>query len=286
MAKTELNALLNLIEDPDEEVFDSITKRFMGLGQKIIPILEEHLLSTIDEEQVKKINVIIDRVTLSVLSEELREWKKSGDPSIFRASMIISNYLNREIDQETFIYEIEQINRSVWLEVNDYLTPLEEINIINKIIFEYYEFKGLETTYSSLNDFDLSGLIFKKQSNTFPLGALYLILGALLGFNLKPVEIPHQNLLCYYEEESSFVENNNGILFFIDPLNGQVYTHKDIEQYLKKIKNLEYPLHIKTISSTQYVQKWLKELAKVEKASNRLLIQAEIQSIIEQLGGI
>ena len=155
MANSELHALLNLIEDPDEEVFHSITDRFIGLGHEIIPILEEHQHSTHDEEQIKKIKFIIDKVALSVLTDELMEWKISEDQSIVEASLIISRYLNRDINQENIFFEIEKIRRSVWLELNDYLTPLEEVNIINKIVFEYYKFKGLETNYASCKDFDL-----------------------------------------------------------------------------------------------------------------------------------
>jgi len=79
MANSELHALLNLIEDPDEEVFLSITERFTLLGQEIIPVLEDHQNSTDDTEQIKKITYIIDKVSLSVLSNELLEWKNSED---------------------------------------------------------------------------------------------------------------------------------------------------------------------------------------------------------------
>jgi hypothetical protein len=85
MANSELSALLNLIEDPDEDVFNSITERFVGMGKEIIPILEEHQHGTHDEELIKKINYIIDLVSLSVLTNELMEWKYSEDQSTIEA---------------------------------------------------------------------------------------------------------------------------------------------------------------------------------------------------------
>ena len=104
---------MNLIEDPDEEVFHSITDRFIGLGQEIIPILEEHQHTTHDEEQIKKINFIIDKVAMSVLTDELMEWKISEDQSIVEASLIISRYLNRDINQENIFFEIVKIRRKI-----------------------------------------------------------------------------------------------------------------------------------------------------------------------------
>lgn len=283
MANSELHALLNLIEDPDEEVFLSITERFTLLGQEIIPVLEDHQNSTDDPEQIKKITYIIDKVSLSVLSNELLEWKNSEDQLTVEASLIISKYLNRDFNQENLFFELEKIRRSIWLELNDYLTPLEEVNIINKIVFDYYKFKGIETNYTNKKDFDISALIDSKQSNTFPLSALYLLVAEMLGLSLKPVDVPRQNLLCYFEEDPIYDENGTGILFFIDPLNGQVYTHKDIENYLQKINYIPHPMKISPVSTTRFVQKWLKELSKSEKELGDLHKQAGLLSLIEKL---
>ena len=283
MANSELSALLNLIDDPDEDVFNSITARFVGMGYEIIPILEEHQHGTHEEELIKKINYIIDVVSLSVMTNDLLEWKNSEDQSTIEASLIISKYLNKEFNQENIFFEIEKIRRSIWLELNDYLTPLEEVNIINKIVFGYYKFKGLETNYAKPKDFDLSGLISEKQANTFPIAALYLSISEMLGLSLKPVDVPLQNLLCFYEEEPLFDENGSSILFFIDPLNGQIYTHKDIENYLKKINYVPHPLQIQAVSNVSFIQKWLNELSKVEKEAGQDHTCIGLKTLIEKL---
>jgi len=283
MANSEISALLNLIEDPDEDVFISITERFIGLGQEIIPFLEDHQHATHDESQIKKICFIIDKITLSILSNEILEWKNTEDQSTIEASLILSKFLNREFNQENTFFEIEKIRRSIWLELNDYLTPLEEVNIINKIVFGYYKFKGIETNYKNGKDFDLQALINTKQSNTFPLAALYLLIAEMLGLSIKPVDVPRQNLLCYYEEEPLFDEKGSSILFFIDPLNGQIYTHKDIENYLNKINYVPHPLQIPVVSNLRFIQKWLNELAKVEKENEQEHKRIEIQNLIEKL---
>ena len=283
MANSEISALLNLIEDPDQDVFISITERFIGLGQEIIPVLEDHQHATHDESQIKKISFIIDKITLSILSDEILEWKNTEDQSTIEASLILSKFLNREFNQENTFFEIEKIRRSIWLELNDYLTPLEEVNIINKIVFGYYKFKGIETNYKNGKDFDLHALINTKQSNTFTLAALYLLIAEMLGLSIKPVDVPRQNLLCYYEEEPLFDEKGSSILFFIDPLNGQIYTHKDIENYLNKINYVPHPLQIPVVSNLRFVQKWLNELAKVEKENEQEHKRIEIQNLIEKL---
>ena len=282
-SNSELQALLNLIEDPDEEVFQSITEKFIGFGQEIIPVLEDFQHTIQDKDQIKKIVFIIDKVSISILSNELLEWKNSEDQLTVEASLIIAKYLNREFNQESVFFELEKIRRSIWLELNDYLTPLEEVNIINKIIFGYYKFKGIETNYGQKNDFDICSLLDNKQSNTFPLAALYLLVAEMLGLNLKPVDVPRQNLICYFEEDPIYDEKGSGILFFIDPLNGQIYTHKDIENYLQKINYVPHPLKISPASTTKFIQKWLNELSKSEKEAGALHKQQELLLLIEKL---
>ena len=261
----EINALLNLIEDPDDEVYQTITRRFIGFGQEVIPVLNEFQELTDDPVQVAKINSIISQISISGLQTAVTDWLNSEDQSVLEASLFIAAYLNPEYDRDRLFFEVEKIRKTIWLELNDYLTPLEEINILNKIIFGHYNYKGVELDHSTTTDFDPSHLLYNKVSNTFPLASLYLIIAEMLGVTVLPADIPKQNLLCYVEEGSSIISvEGSDILFYIDPLNGQVYTHSDVENYVKKMNLAHPPVSYTASNSINFVQRWLKEIAKAE----------------------
>ena len=280
----ELNALLNLIEDPDEEVYQSVTSKLMSLGDEILPILEEHKLHADDSTLVYKFEEIIHKIEISALEQAIAEWKNNGENLLLDASLIISTYLNREIDKEQFIFEIEKIRKTAWLELNDYLTPLEEINVLNRTIFDFNKMRGLETDYSNKQEFNLFHLLSTKKGNSYSLAALYLIIAELLGIALKPVSIPKQNLLCYLSEENPFEPSTaNEILFFLDPLTGQVYTHRDIENYLKKIDYVPYPISSRSDSGQKFIQNWLFEVAKCEKEAGHTDKASALKRIAESL---
>lgn len=280
----ELNALLNLIEDPDEEVYQSVTSKLMSLGDEILPILEEHKLHAEDSILVYKFEEIIHKIEISALEQAITEWKNNGENLLLDASLIISTYLNREIDKEQFIFEIEKIRKTTWLELNDYLTPLEEINVLNRTIFDFNKMRGLETDYSNKQEFNLFHLLSTKKGNSYSLAALYLIIAELLGIALKPVSIPKQNLLCYLSEENPFEPSTaNEILFFLDPLTGQVYTHRDIENYLKKIDYVPYPISSRSDSGQKFIQNWLFEVAKCEKEAGHTDKASALKRIAESL---
>ena len=111
----EINALLNLIEDPDEEVYQSITKRFIGFGQAVIPALNEFQQITDDPVQLNKIRSIISNISVSCLEKAVLDWKNNNDQSVLEASLFISSYLNLEHDRDQLFFEIEKIRKTIWL---------------------------------------------------------------------------------------------------------------------------------------------------------------------------
>lgn len=281
---SELSALLNLIEDPDQEVFETVASRLLSLGNDVLPILDEHKHQVQDQEHLSKIEQIIHKIEISAIEHDLKIWKENGELSVFDAASSIANYLNRDSDKEQFVFEIEKIRKTAWLELNDYLTPLEEINILNRTFFDFIRLKGLETDYSKKEEFDLFHLLASKKGNSFSLGALYLIIAELLGISLMPVSIPKQNLLCYLSEEDPYNPSaEKEILFFLDPLSGQVYTHRDIENYLKKIDYIPYPINNTPEEGIKFIQRWLLEISKCEKESGLIYKASGLKKIAEGL---
>lgn len=278
----EILALINLIEDPDEEVYNSITNRFVGYGKTILPVLKEQLDFTSDPMVVKRIEDILFKVSLSLLTEALQNWKESTSGSLQEASILISNFIEPNLEDEEVLFEIEKMKKSIWLEINDYLTPLEEIIIVNKILFTYYKIKGIETKYKTNTEFNFCELLIKKTGNGLPMGALYLILCDLLNLSVKPIDIPQQNLLAYYVQEEYLSEKNETALFFIDPINGHVYTHQDIETYLKKINHPHDTTLLKPLSEEGYINKWIVGLAKCEKENGEKNRHAELIQLAEK----
>ena len=75
---TEINALLNLIDDPDEEVFGAVSERIVDYGTTIIPTLE-HWWETIPNEQVQgRIEGLIHRLQLRELKRCFTDWKEAS----------------------------------------------------------------------------------------------------------------------------------------------------------------------------------------------------------------
>jgi len=164
------------------------------------------------------------------------------------------------------LQDVEKVRRNIWLELNNYLTPLEQVRIITGILYGYYGLKGTEVAYSNVNDFLLHKVLESKRGNQISNGVLYLILCDLLDIPVKAVNIPKQFVLAYYKHgySTEFTEDQplTKIEFFIEPASGQVFTHKDIEGYFKRLSVPVSNAYFKPLSNKQVIQYLLEEMAK------------------------
>ena len=261
----EISALFHLIDDPDDEVFSTVTDRIISHGRAIIPNLEHLWENSPDENVQGRIELIIHKLHFRDLVEEFTEWK-NGTCELLHGSLLVAKYCYPEMIATSTLQEIEKIRRNIWLELNSYLTPLEQVNVISGILYSYYKLKGNEVSYDTKEDFLLTKLIENKRGNSITNGILYLILSELLDIPAKAINIPKQFILAYFDIDYQFPnpakQQSEKINFYIDPLNGQVYSQKDVESYFKRISVPPVPSYFKPLGNKRIIQHLLEEFSK------------------------
>jgi len=184
----EISALFHLIDDPDEEVFSSVSDRIVSLGRAIIPNLENLWETTPDQNVQERIEMLIHKLHFRDLVEEFTEWK-NGTSELLQGALLVSKYRYPEMNTTTTLQEMEKIRRNIWLELNSYLTPLEQVNVITGILYSYYKLKGNEVAYDFPEDFLINKVIEQKKGNAITNGILYLIICELLDIPIKAINI-------------------------------------------------------------------------------------------------
>ena len=261
----EISALFHLIDDPDEEVFSTVTERIISHGRAIIPNLEYLWENSPDENVQERIEMIIHKLHFRDLTEEFTNWK-NGSCELLRGALLVSQYCYPEMLATSTLQEIEKIRRNIWLELNSYLTPLEQVNVISGILYSYYKLKGNEVSYDLSDDFLITKLIENKRGNAITNGILYLILSEMLDIPVRAINIPKQFILGYFDIDYNFPnpskQKSEKINFYIDPLNGQVYSHKDVENYFKRILVPPTPSYYRQMNNKRIIQHLLEEFSK------------------------
>ena len=283
----EISALLHLIDDPDEEVFDAVSRKIVDYGKPIIPNLE-HLWETTPEEPVQeRIELLIHRLHFRDLNEDFRQWNISGHHDLMIGAMLISKFQYPDLITSPVMQEIEKIRRNIWLELNNYLTPLEQINIVTSILYSYYGLKGNETNYKEPNEFLLHKTLEAKRGNQISNGILYLMLCELLDIPVRAINIPKQFIIAYFKPGYSdeYLPNHlHKIEFFIDPTSGQVFTQQDVESYFKRISVPPVGSYFKPQKNKQVIRQLLEEFSKCftdEKQQYKQRELMELAAILE-----
>lgn len=283
----EISALLQLIDDPDDEVFDTVANKLLDYGKEIIPSLEQLWEVTIDQGVQERIELLIHRVHFQDLQKEFLDWSQSRHPELFRGAILVAKYQFPDLNIPALLAQFDQVRRNIWLELNNYLTPLEQVNIFNSILYNYYKLKGHELTVREPKHFFINQVLESKQGNSYSLGILYLSLCELLDIPIFAVDLPRQFVFAYIDTLHHFFDTGNEgvqqIQFYIDPLTGMVYTQKDVDVYLKKINAEKRDNYFNPILPQKIIYKMLEELSLCFKYKKEELKAEEVQQLMKIL---
>lgn len=261
----EISALFHLIDDPDSDVYSTVSNKIVSFGKAIIPNLEDLWENTINEEVQERIELLIHKLHFTDLTSDFINWK-NGSCELLQGALLTAQYHYPEMQALQALQEIEKMRRNIWLELNNYLTPLEKINVLTSILYNYYKQKGVEIAYHQPEDFLINKTLETKKGNAISNGIIYLVLCELLDIPVKAINIPRQFILAYFDSQYEFMNpaghSSQKIIFYIDPLNGQIYSHKDVEGYFKRISVPPTTSYFKQRDNKKIIQFLLEELSK------------------------
>jgi Transglutaminase-like superfamily len=279
-SNAEISALLTLIDDPDEEVFSTVSNRIVHYGKGIIPNLENLWENTISEAIQERIEMIIHKLHYTDLVADLTEWRNSAYHDLLFGALLVARFQYPDLQTSPVIQEIEKIRRNVWLELNSFLTPLEQANVISSIVYNYYNLKGNEIAYKNPDDFFIHKVLQTRKGNTLSNGILYLVLAELLAIPVKAINIPQQFVLAFFNEDydagTYSGHPQKKIHFYVDATTGQPFTHKDLENYFKRINVPPVPSYFKPLNAVKVIQVLLEELARCFDAPQKMYKRNEL----------
>ncbi len=237
MQNNKIKALINLLDDPDEEVFSTVSKSLLDHGKDIIPTLEKAWECSLNEKYQTRVENIIQDIQFKSLKSELAKWCSQGHKDLLKGAFLISKFQYPELDYQTIESEINRISRDVWLEINKNLTALEKVKIINRIIYDIHGYTATVENYFVSHHSYINNILETKKANAISLSILYITVSESLGIPIYGVNLPNNFILSYMDQYFYGKLFRDNILFYIDPLtNGTVLGRQEIDFYLNKLK--------------------------------------------------
>ena len=142
MNQSEINALINLLDDPDKEVFEHVSEKLIAFGSEVIPEFRIGLGKTFDPIMHRRIEDLIHHIQSSSTGQNLKAWIESGSSNLLEGTLIICRYQYPDLKTESILKAIDKLKKAIWLEMNYDLTPLEQVNVFNHVLYSIQNFSG------------------------------------------------------------------------------------------------------------------------------------------------
>lgn len=238
MSIEEIKALIQLLDDPSSEVNQAVTKNLLDQGVSVLPELEAAWELSLDQDYQERIVGIIQEIQTQSTNKEMRRWLDSEQYELLKGVYLLAKYQYPELTYTELEETLERIIKDVWLELNNNLTALEKVRILNHILFDVHGFtKNTKDFYNPRNSF-INQVLETKKGNPISLSVVYSIIAQRLGLPIYGVNLPKNFILAYKDEfigGETFDKITDNILFYINPYNrGAVLGRKEIDSFLKE----------------------------------------------------
>ena len=289
MDPKELNALISLLDDPDEIIFKEVRVKLISLGFDVIPVLEnawEHSFNAVLQTRIEN---IIHTIQFQKISEDLREWARSDKQDLLDGSILITKYQYPDLDEKKIRKQLDQMKQDVWLEINDNLTALEKVKIINHIMYDVYQLSGNTTNYHAPQNSYINNVLESKKGNPISLSIIYAVIAQSLDIPVYGVNLPEHFVLAYKDLGavpiiSKSKLGDSRILFYVNAFSkGAVFSRREIDAFIKQLKLVPEPAYYDTCSNLDMIKRVIRNLIIAYEKQGMQEKKDELESLLNSI---
>jgi len=262
-----------------------VSKKIISLGDKVIPDLEKTWESEFNSLQQQRIEHLIHKIQFKNVIEAFEEWVNSNNPQLAEAVFIINKIQYPTLNTAQLQKKIKLIAKDIWLEINNDLTPQEQVNVFNHIFFSDQQFKCIEIEKLKTQHYFISDLLQFKKGSNIVIGLLYQIIADTLNMPIYGVCLPDFFVLAvannFYTNTPVNTENFK-VLFYINPVNGKMFARSEITRYLQTSKLKRKPAYYKPSNTKKIIHRYLAEIAHNYSTTDKLKYK-EVLEMLEML---
>jgi len=240
----ELKALITLLEDPNEEVYNLVHDKLKSKGSLIVPQLESAWENTLSEFYQNRLEDIIQEIQFDEVVVELGNWLEKDSHDLLLGAYLICKYKYPNLEFSKLKEQVTKLIADIHEIYDDRFTPLEKIKAINHILFDVHRFSRNDLHFYAINNSYLNKVIETKKGNSLSLAIIYMLITQSLNLPVYGVNLPKNFILAFMDERFDDDKFKEDVLFYINPFNrGAVLGKREIDHFL---------LHQKLPSKTEY----------------------------------
>jgi regulator of sirC expression with transglutaminase-like and TPR domain len=282
----EVNALISLIEDPDESIYLQVRSELKNYGEDIIPHLEHFWeLNDFGTLFQTRLEELISSIQYDSVYNRLKKWIASEEKDLLEGALIINRYGYPGCDEDELRRIVSRIRQDIWLELNDNLTAVEVVRVFNHMLFKVYGFEGDRDSYDQPQNSFFSDVLTNKRGNPLSLSILYGYLAKALDIPLYGVNLPSHFILCYLDLDPDYrdwgiSEKDADILFYVNPFSqGTMLMKEEIDEFLRTHNLPQDERFYKPCSNVDMISRMINNLIHTYIAKNQEDKVRELKSL-------
>jgi len=224
----ELKAMVSLLDEDDFEIVEHIEDKIKSMGAYIIPYLEFEWENSFNPVIQKRIEDLVHKLQFELLKEKLYAWRINGGKDLLEGVWLVNTYQYPDIEYEQLSKELEQLYYEAWLEFKAEIHPVDQIKILNSVLFGKLHFGANTKNFHSPGNSMLSVVLQTKKGNPISLCIIYMLVAQKLKMPIFGVNLPNLFVMTYKQDD---------VQFYVNAFNrGLVFSRKELDEYIANLK--------------------------------------------------
>ncbi len=277
---SEIESLMLLLGDPDPFVQEQVQLRFMELGNRAIPILDQIRVETKNKEEKKRAKDILYKLTFTSLKEDFAELLLEGvgnRAQLERAVITLARFGNPTLRESEYVKKLDYFADMIRSSLRYNRSEREEMQTFMKFIFEDLNFRGDNKDYHNPANGYIDQVIERRKGLPISLSLVAMFIARRLQLPVFGVNMPIHFMLAFVGEKEEQL---------IDPYDqGAEVSYDQCYFFLKKNNVTPKPDHFKMASDLNILARCIRNLMHSYERNEEHERVRDLKSLLELVEG-
>lgn len=253
MEEKEIKALISLLDDEDKQVSAHVEEKLRSMGSQVIPFLEKEWEASFNPALQSRIEDIIHDLQQDLLKERLMAWYRGDAKDLLEGMWIVATIQYPDLSLDKLKQELEQIYYETWLEFRADLHPMDQIKVVNSVLFNKLKFGANTKNFHSPGNSMINVVLESRKGNPITLCVIYMLVAQKLKMPVYGVNLPNLFILTYKDSQNT--------PFYINAFNrGLIFSKQDIENYIHELHLVPQSSFFEPCDSVEIIRRALRNL--------------------------
>ncbi len=253
MKEKKVEAVISLLDDRDNAVWENIKKTILEAGVDLLPRLIKEQQSNQNPIVQDRADILIRTLYFGELKEKLQNWKNHNSNDLLEGMLLLASYENPGIDHYVFEHVLDQLYAKAWVNLGASSSPMEKIKLFNGAFFDSLGFRPTHPDKFHDLENSLIDVVFeKRRGNPISLCIIYMLIAQKMKIPVYGVNLPNLFVLIHDDPEARF---------YINVFNrGSFFTRHEIDAFLARLGIESIPPYYEPCNHEMIVRRVLRNM--------------------------